>query len=115
MLPFDVIGLRRVERRLPQPSHQFADLHRATGDRTPVGRLLRRIIESGNVPTNPCCYSTAFAKGQLCDLARDKTGATGEHTGRRLRELTEEGILEVQYRREHAFYRLKEAVPQLFQ
>jgi len=77
--------------------------------------LLRRIIESGNVPTNPCCYSTAFAKGQLCDLARDKTGATGEHTGRRLRELTEEGILEVQYRREHAFYRLKEAVPQLFQ
>jgi hypothetical protein len=23
-----------------------------------------------------------IAKGQLCDLARDKTGATGEHTGR---------------------------------
>jgi hypothetical protein len=60
-------------------------------------------------------YPARLLRGQLCDLARDKTGATGEHTGRRLRELTEEGILEVQYRRGHAFYRLKEAVPQLFQ
>ena len=47
-------------------------------------------------------------KGQLCDLAREKTGATGEHTGRRLRELTEEGILEVQHRNNHAYYRTKE-------
>ncbi len=60
-------------------------------------------------------YPARLLRGQLCDLARDKTGTTGEHTGRRLRELTEEGILEVQYRRGHAFYRLKEAVPQLFQ
>jgi len=109
--------LRRVERRLPRPSHPTYEKRTRTAPetRTSVGQLLRRIIESGNVPTNPCCYSTAFAKGQLCDLARDKTGATGEHTGRTLRELTEEGILEVQYRRGHAFYRLKEAVPQLFQ
>jgi len=93
-------GLRRVERRLPRPSHPTYEKRTRTAPetRTSVGQLLRRIIESGNV-----------------NLARDKTGATGEHTGRRLRELTEEGILEVQYRRGHAFYRLKEAVPQLFQ
>ena len=55
-----------------------------------------------------------IAKGQLCDLARDKTGATGEHTGRRLRELTEDGILEVQYRKGHAFYRVVPKEPTLF-
>jgi len=53
-------------------------------------------------------------KGKICDLAREKTGATGEHTGRRLRELTEEGRLEVQYRRGQAYYRLKQASPTLF-
>ena len=47
-------------------------------------------------------------KGQLCDLAREKTGATGEHTGRRLRELAEEGKLAVQYRKGHAYYRIME-------
>jgi len=55
-----------------------------------------------------------IAKGELCDLARDKTGATGEHTGRRLRELTEEGILEVQYRKGHAFYRVAQKEATLF-
>jgi hypothetical protein len=53
-------------------------------------------------------------KGQLCDLAREKTGATGEHTGRRLRELAEEGRLEVQYRKEHAYYRLTQPNSTLF-
>src|SRR6266403_1816723 len=52
-------------------------------------------------------YPARLLRGQLCDLARDKTGTTGEHTGRRLRELTEEGILEVQYRRGHAFLPIK--------
>ena len=53
------------------------------------------------------CEDRARApKGEICDLAREKTGATGEYTGRRLRELTEEGILEVQYRKGHAHYRL---------
>jgi hypothetical protein len=55
-----------------------------------------------------------IAKGELCDLARDRTGATGEHTGRRLRELAEEGILEVQLRKGHAFYRLAQKEPTLF-
>lgn len=54
------------------------------------------------------------AKGEICDLARDKTGATGEHTGRRLRELTEEGILEVQLRKGHAYYRLAQKEQTLF-
>jgi hypothetical protein len=53
-------------------------------------------------------------KARLCDLARIRTKATGEHTGRRLRELTEEGILEVKYVRGHAHYRLKAKVPTLF-
>jgi hypothetical protein len=55
-----------------------------------------------------------ISKGEICDLAREKTGATGEHTGRRLRELTEEGILEVQYRKGHARYRLAQKEPSLF-
>jgi hypothetical protein len=54
------------------------------------------------------------SKGAIYDLARERTGATGEHTGRRLRELTEEGLLEVQCRKGHAYYRIKEAVPTLF-
>jgi len=53
-------------------------------------------------------------KGEICDLAREKTGATGEHTGRRLRELTEEGILEVSYRKGHAHYRLAQKELSLF-
>jgi hypothetical protein len=45
-------------------------------------------------------------KGEIGDLAGEKTGATGEHTGRRLPELTEERILEVQYGKGHALYRV---------
>jgi hypothetical protein len=56
-----------------------------------------------------------IAKGQICDVARQATGATGEHTGRRLRELVEEGILEVQYRKNHAHYRIKQTAEQLFE
>jgi hypothetical protein len=52
-------------------------------------------------------------KGEICDLAREQTGATGEHTGGRLRELTEEGILEVQYRKDHALYRVAQKEPTL--
>jgi hypothetical protein len=46
-------------------------------------------------------------KGVICDLARERVGATGEHTGRRLRELENEGVLEVEYRKGHAWYRAK--------
>ncbi len=55
-----------------------------------------------------------IAKGQLEDLVREKTNYTAENTGRRLRELTNEGVLEVQIRRGHAWYKLKEANPTLF-
>jgi hypothetical protein len=55
-------------------------------------------------------HSEWVAKGFLCDLARQSDlKATGENTGRRLRELEESGELEVQYRTvngtRHAFYR----------
>jgi hypothetical protein len=55
-----------------------------------------------------------IAKGELEDLVREKTNYTAENTGRRLRELTEEGILEVQYRKGHAWYRVAEKEPTLF-
>ncbi len=48
------------------------------------------------------------AKGKLCDLAREHTGATGEHTGRRLRELAEEGLVEVKHIKNHAHYKIKQ-------
>ncbi len=47
------------------------------------------------------------AKGALADLARaSELRATGEATGRRLRELHEAEELEVKYERGHAFYRI---------
>jgi hypothetical protein len=49
-----------------------------------------------------------IAKGQLEKLVIEKTKFTAENAGRRLRELEVEGVLEVQYRRNHAFYRIKE-------
>jgi hypothetical protein len=55
-----------------------------------------------------------ISKGELCDLAREVTGATGEHTGRRLRELAEEGVLEVQIRKGHAYYQLAQKELTLF-
>jgi DNA-binding transcriptional regulator PaaX len=54
-----------------------------------------------------------ISKGELCDLAHEKTGVTGGHTGSRLRELAEEGILETSYRGRHAYYRIKETKPAL--
>lgn len=54
---------------------------------------------------------TWFPKGQLCDLAREHTGATGEHTGRRLRELREEGKLERRLIKGHCYYKVKVAIP----
>jgi len=50
-----------------------------------------------------------IAKGALCDLARLHTGATGEHTGRRLRELENEAKVLVEYRKNHAYYSIAEA------
>ena len=48
-----------------------------------------------------------IAKGELADLARNSDlHATGEATGRRLRELHEGGVLEVKYIKGHAYYRI---------
>ena len=54
-----------------------------------------------------------IAKGTLCDLARAAVNATGEHTGRRLRELAEDGLLEVKYEKGHAHYRAVPKAPSL--
>jgi hypothetical protein len=40
-------------------------------------------------------------KATFVRLALANVGATGEHTGRLLRELENEGVLEVQYRKGH--------------
>jgi DNA-binding transcriptional ArsR family regulator len=55
-----------------------------------------------------------IAKAQLQDLVRKKTNYTAENVGRRLRELENDGVLEVSYRGRHAFYRLKEKEATLF-
>jgi hypothetical protein len=54
------------------------------------------------------------AKGQLEDLVREKTNYTAENTGQRLRELQNDGVLEVQIRKGHAFYRVAQKEPTLF-
>jgi hypothetical protein len=55
-----------------------------------------------------------IAKGEIEKLVMEKTTCTADNTGTRLRELAKEGVLEVQKRRGHAFYRLKRKTPQLF-
>ena len=55
-----------------------------------------------------------IAKAQLEDLVRAKTNYTAENTGRRLRELEEAGVLEVQYRKGHAHYRVAQKELTLF-
>lgn len=54
------------------------------------------------------------AKGELCDIARSVTGATGEHTNRRLRELREDGKLKQELRKGHVFYASVEPYRQLY-
>lgn len=47
------------------------------------------------------------AKARIQDVVREYTTYTAENAGRRLRELQEDGELEVKYERGHAFYRFK--------
>ncbi|MEO6843430.1 MAG: integrase arm-type DNA-binding domain-containing protein [Bradyrhizobium sp.] len=47
-------------------------------------------------------------------LVRAKTNYTAENTGRRLRELDNDGILEVQIRKGHSYYRIAQKEPALF-
>jgi DNA-binding transcriptional regulator PaaX len=49
-----------------------------------------------------------IASGTLQRLVAEKTTYTPQNVGRRLRELAEDGLLEVEYRDNHAFYRFKE-------
>jgi hypothetical protein len=55
-----------------------------------------------------------IAKGELEDLVRQKTNYTAENTGRRLRELENDGVLERQLRKGHAWYRLAQKEVTLF-
>lgn len=55
-----------------------------------------------------------ISSGQLQRLVVEKTSYTPANCSRRLRELAAEGILEVQIRRGHAFYRSKQETPTLF-
>lgn len=47
------------------------------------------------------------ASGDLQRLAMENGFYSPQNTGRRLRELHEEGLLEVEYKKGHAFYRYK--------
>lgn len=47
------------------------------------------------------------ASGELQRLATEKAGQTGRTCVRRLQELAEEGVLEVEYRKGHAWYSFK--------
>lgn len=49
-----------------------------------------------------------IASGTLQRLVAEKTTYTPQNVGRRLRELAEDGLLEVEYREGHAWYRFKE-------
>jgi len=53
-------------------------------------------------------HSFWIASGAVQRLVMEKTSYTPQNVGRRLRELAEEGVLEVEYRKGHAYYRLKE-------
>jgi hypothetical protein len=44
------------------------------------------------------------SSGELQRLTVEKTTYTAQNAGRRLRELAEDGIIEVEYRKGHAFY-----------
>ncbi len=46
------------------------------------------------------------ASGDLQRLTAQHTSYTPQNAGRRLRELQEEGVLDVEYRHGHAFYRI---------
>lgn len=50
---------------------------------------------------------TWIASGAIQRLVADKTSYTPQNVGRRLRELTEGNLIEVDYRQNHAYYRFK--------
>lgn len=48
--------------------------------------------------------NTFVASGDLQRLTVEKTTYTAQNAGRRLRELAEDSIIEVEYRKGHAYY-----------
>lgn len=54
-----------------------------------------------------------IASGEIQRLVAEKTDKTPQNAGRRLRELAEDGLLEVEIRKKHAWYRFKEQAPQI--
>jgi DNA-binding transcriptional ArsR family regulator len=55
-----------------------------------------------------------IASGDIQRLVSEKTSYTPSNASRRLRELAEEGVLEVQLRKGHAYYRLAQKETTLF-
>lgn len=49
-------------------------------------------------------YPKKIAKGELARLVMEKTTFTAENSGRRLRELEVEGLVQVDYVKGHAWY-----------
>jgi DNA-binding transcriptional ArsR family regulator len=50
---------------------------------------------------------TWLASGELQRIVAEKTKYTPQNVGRRLRELETEGVVEVRYEKNHAFYRYR--------
>ena len=50
------------------------------------------------------------ASGDIQRLAMENGFYSPQNSGRRLRELHEEGLLEVEYRKGHAWYRIKNGI-----
>lgn len=55
-----------------------------------------------------------ISSGELQKIVSENTSYSPSNATRRLRELAQEGVLERQLRKGHAFYRLKEKEPSLF-
>ena len=55
-----------------------------------------------------------IASGELQRIVAEQTSYSPQNVGRRLRELENEGVLEVQYRKGHAWYRAKLTADQVF-
>jgi len=55
-----------------------------------------------------------ISSGEIQRIVSEKTSYTPSNASRRLRELAEEGVLEVQLRKGHAYYRLSQKETTLF-
>jgi DNA-binding Lrp family transcriptional regulator len=55
-----------------------------------------------------------IASGDLQRIVAEKTSYSPQNVGRRLRELENDGVLEVQIRKGHAHYRIAQKEPALF-